>query len=341
MNAAARPLDDVLVVIPCLDEERHLPTLLDALVAEAPEATVAIADGGSSDRSPEIVARFADSHPNVVFVHNSKRIQSAGVNTAVERLGRDRKWLVRIDAHCRYPAGYISGLVRTAERHGAGSVVVPMRTVGTTPFQSAVAAAQNSRLGTGGAAHRVGVRAGLVDHGHHALMSLAAFRQSGGYCELLSHNEDAELDLRLARQGTRIWLEPSLAIEYLPRASPLSLFRQYLGYGRGRAQTLLRHRVRPRLRQVLPLAVAPAVAAAPAGAIEWWLAAPAGGWATLCLGWGIVLAARMRNAAVLFSGPAAMLMHLGWSIGFWRQLPREWRQGRTRDWRGSLRFARR
>ena len=49
---------------------------------------------------------------------------------------------------------------------------------------------------------------------------------------------------------------------YYPRASVGSLFRQYLGYGRGRAKNILKHHTLPKIRQMIPLLVFPVVAGA-------------------------------------------------------------------------------
>lgn len=310
---------DVLIVIPCLNEAGGIAALLRQLRADTPGALIAVADGGSTDGTRAIVAALAAELDGVRLVDNPARLQSAGINRAVALLGQGRHWLVRVDAHAGYPPRYVAGLVAAAARTGATSVVVPMRTIGRAGFQIGVAAAQNSRLGTGGAAHRVGGAAGFVDHGHHALMRLDAFQAVGGYRDTMSHNEDAELDLRLTAAGGRIWLEPSLAIDYVPRGAPGALFRQYQGYGRGRAQTLLAHGGRPKARQLAPLAIVPAVAGlalAPHSIVP---ALPALGWAGLCLGWGAALAVRSGDPRAALAGPAAMIMHFAWSLGFWRE----------------------
>ena len=129
------------------------------------------------------------------------------------------------------------------------------RFIGEAGFQRAVAAAQNSPIGTGGSAHRMGNASGPVDHGHHALMRIDAFRAVGGYDETFRANEDAELDYRLRQAGHTIWLTDRTAMTYYPRATVSGLFRQYFGYGGGRARNILKHRMRPRLRQMAPLAI--------------------------------------------------------------------------------------
>ena len=317
-------MNDVLIVIPCLNEEAHLPDLLAGLVADSGDALIVVADGGSADRSRAIVADIATRHANVVLLDNPKRVQSAGVNLAVRTYGAGRRWLIRVDAHCGYPRRYAAGLLATAQAQGATSVVVPMVTAATGCFQMAAAAAQNSVLGNGGSAHRRLTAGQWVDHGHHALFELALYARVGGYDEGFSHNEDAELDQRLLAGGGRIWLEPSLALTYWPRTAAGPLFRQYRGYGRGRALNLLRHRAPIKLRQAVPIVIAPAVAAALLGVVlalvatPWALvlALPAIGWAGLCLAYGAMLGWRARSACVAASGWAAMVMHVAWSIGF-------------------------
>jgi succinoglycan biosynthesis protein ExoA len=186
-----------------------------------------------------------------------------------------------------------------------------------------VAAAQNSKLGNGGSAHRT-VSAGgkWVDHGHHALIRISAFRQVQGYDETFSHNEDAELDTRLRKAGHTIWLTDKTSLVYYPRANIGGLFRQYMNYGNGRLRTIIKHRARPKLRQMLPVAVAPAFALALLAPICLIFALPLLSWAALCLGYGALLAYKARSPELLLCGPAAMVMHLAWSLGFWRGLIR-------------------
>jgi succinoglycan biosynthesis protein ExoA len=326
-NAPA-PLDEeqrrkrALIVIPCLNEARLIARVIGRILDDQGlvDPLVLVADGGSNDGCREIVAEIAARDPRVRLMPNPGRLQSAGVNLAARTIDEGRPWLVRIDAHADYPENYVSTLIDEARRTGAHSVVVSMDTRGEGAFQRAVAAAQNSRLGTGGAAHRVGAQAGWVDHGHHALFNREAFQQIGGYDESFSHNEDAELDLRLAQEGAKIWLTERTRIVYHPRKTPGALWKQYVSYGKGRARTVLKHYTPLKMRQALPLAVAPAVLGALAAPLFWPLVVPALVWAAVALIYGLALGVKQKDAEVMLSGPAAMIMHLGWSLGFWMQL---------------------
>jgi succinoglycan biosynthesis protein ExoA len=106
-------------------------------------------------------------------------------------------------------------------------------------------------------------------------------------------------------------------VVYYPRTSLRALARQYFNYGKGRARTLAKHGLRPKPRQRAMVAVAPALAIAPFGALFWPLALPALLWLAACLAGGAVLAWRARTPFLLLSGPVAAVMHAAWSAGFW------------------------
>ena len=325
-----------LIVVPTLNEAAHIEALLTLLAAEAElvGAMIVVVDGGSSDDTVAIVAAFARTHDCVRLISNPARLQSAAVNLAVEEFGDDRSYLIRIDAHGGYPRDYCRALIREADRTGADAVVVPMLTVGVGAFQCAVASAQNSVLGNGAAAHRIGKGGRWIDHGHHALMRVAAFRAVGGYDSMFRSNEDAELDYRLRKAGFRIWLSGDTHMIYYPRAHPIALFRQYMAYGEGRASNLIKHRALPRIRQMLPLAIAPAAVLGLLAVFNLVALLPLLAWCALCL----ALGARALGRGQIYPVPAivtplvgvaAMIMQFAWSLGFWARLARSVRRGAT------------
>ena len=311
--------DGGVVVIPCLNEKNYIGEVIGNVLRDPAlhKLLIVVADGGSTDGTAEIVSRIALDSSNFVLMANPKRIQSAGINLAARRFGEGRRWLIRMDAHARYPEAFASQMIAEAERTGVTSVVVAMKSVGTECFQRAVAAAQNSVLGSGGASHHGDGAEGYVDHGHHALIQMDSFFAIGGYDENQAYNEDAELDCRLARAGGKIWLTRAARVAYYPRTRAGDLFHQYRNHGYGRATTSLRHRNRLKLRQLLPAAVLPSAVLTLASP---WIpegAAPCILWMLVCLLFGFYLGLRERSFCVLASGCAAMIMHMAWSIGFW------------------------
>ncbi len=311
-----------IIVIPCLNEEKHIEPLIGKLgqALDDLDARIVVADGGSTDRTREIVRDIAERDSRVLPLDNPKRLQSAAINLAMETFGDDCEYFIRIDAHGDYPADYCQTLVEEAGATGADSVVVAMRTMGFSAFQKATAVAQNSKLGNGGSKHREGAKGHWAEHGHHALMRVAAFRAVGGYDETFSHNEDAELDYRLHKAGYRIWLTDKTAMTYYPRSSIPTLFKQYLGYGRGRARNILKHRSMPSLRQMLPLAVVPIFIGAFLAILNWIAVIPVGLWAVACIAYGFWIALGEKNPYGPLAAISAMVMHFAWSMGFWMEV---------------------
>jgi succinoglycan biosynthesis protein ExoA len=316
----------VLIVIPTLNEAAHIGRVIEGLLPFAARsgARIVVADGGSTDGTQAIVAGLP-----VTLLHNPARLQAAGVNLAVEQFGADRVWLIRMDAHADYPADFCDVLLAEAAATGADSVVVGMHAVGQGLWQGAIAAAQNSRFGNGGAAHRVAPVGRFVDHGHHALIRIATFRAMGGYDTAFSHNEDAEFDLRLRAAGGRLWLTGATQITYYPRRTLGALVRQYYRFGRGRAQNMLKHRGRPRLRQAVVIGLAPALALAGLAPLHAGFAAPLLGWALACAAAGIIIMRATGDLRGLLAGLAAGVMHAAWSVGFWSRLGAATAGGRT------------
>jgi succinoglycan biosynthesis protein ExoA len=314
---------DVLIVIPSLNEEAHIESVVAALQADrrGSEALLVVSDGGSSDQTIAIVERIASTDPRIRVLTTVKRLStSASVNRAVERFGQGRTWLVRLDAHAGYPKDFVSRLVAKAIETGASSVVTPMYTIGETCFQRAAAAAQNSFLGTGGSAHRLLNRGGWVEHGHHALFNLEQFRKLGGYDDEMRFNEDAEFDRRLIQSGGRIWLADDPVITYFPRSNTISLFRQYVKHGRGRAHTFARHGGRKRIRHFILPSIAPIMILGFLGPLYWPLVGPALVWLFACLSYGLALGIRQKDICAAGAGYAAIVMQLAWSLGHWWEM---------------------
>jgi succinoglycan biosynthesis protein ExoA len=312
-------VDRVAIVVPVLNEERYIAGCLATLLrqAEAIDADVLVMDGGSIDATRQIVSGLQEQHKRLFWYDNPGRLQSAAVNLAAKIAAPDVTVLVRADAHAGYRPDFVATCVAALRSHDATAVVVPMRTVGVGGMQRAIAAVQNSRMGNGGSAHRVGGKSGFVDHGHHAAFDRAFFQRIGGYDEMFSHNEDAELDERARRAGGRIWMCADATIDYFPRSRLLPLARQYFKHGAGRAGTLLKHRKRPRPRQMAaPVILAGCVGGAALAPLSPWFATAPVSYAFGCFVWGGVAAARARDPWLVAIAPAAMTVHLSWGAGF-------------------------
>lgn len=319
----------VLVAVPTLNEASSIRDCLTSLLADPwiQNVPIVISDGGSTDLTREIVAEMMAEHPNLRLCDNPKRLQSAAINdVAAAYSGSTTKVLVRCDAHATYPPGYVRQVFEALRaRPEAASLATPMDAQGQGCFQTATAWVVDTPLGSGGAAHRGGRRSQWVDHGHHAGFRLDWFRKIGGYDESFSHNEDAEYDHRLGLMGGRVWLDADIRLDYRMHRGPRALARQYWNYGKGRARTVAKHKMRPRLRQLIPVlnfaVLIFSLILAPVFPLL--LALP--------LAYFVVLAAisvagvaKLRSPCGLWAGVALGIMHNSWGAGFvWQSLAGE------------------
>lgn len=308
------------IIVPTLNEEKYIRDAIDSLIAgcENLDYELIVLDGGSVDRTRAIVQEMAALNRRIRLETNPARYQSAALNLGAKIAKPDSDIIIRADSHAEYPPGFVAGLARELRERNVASVVVPMRTRGKSFLQRGIATAQNSRLGNGGALHRIANRSRFVDHGHHAAFDRKAFLATGGYDESFTHNEDAELDVRLRNSGARIWLCSELAIGYFPRESLGALARQYFNHGSGRARTMLKHRRPPKVRQLLPLGALGMniLSIASSLGFGWPFLLPSLGYVAACLTGGLFLAISTRDPAGCAAGPAAVVMHQSWAAGF-------------------------
>lgn len=316
--------ETILAVIPTLNEARHIETCIRSLMAGTPElrrVPLTVADGGSADDTVNIVEGLKGEFPNLRVLTNPKKLQAAALNLAAEEhAGEATRILVRCDAHSIYPENFILDVATSLAAQGAASLVIPMDAVGETCFEKGNAWIVDTPLGSGGAAHRGGKASGWVDHGHHAGFDLGWYRRIGGYDESFSHNEDAEYDVRLGKAGGRVYLDAGIRIQYIPRGNVTRLWKQYAGYGRGRAKNVRKHGSRLKLRQTVPiLAMLGSLTGLIASAVFWpALILPLGYVGILCAA-SVLVAIKRRSACGLFAGVAAGTMHMSWAYGFLKE----------------------
>ena len=249
---ADRPWPSVSVIMPVLDEERHLADAVRHILAqEYPgELEIVIALGPSKDRTSQIATELAAADTRIRTVSNPTGRTPNALNAAI---GASRNEIVvRVDGHGLLTPGYIATAVRLLEETGAQNVGGVMHAEGETPFERAVAVAMTSKLGVGNAKFHTGGAAGPAD-----TVYLGAFRRSvleklGGYNEAFIRAQDWELNHRLRKEGGLVYFSPDLRVTYRPRPNFRALASQYRQYGRWRRVVMRTHEGTASLRYLAP-----------------------------------------------------------------------------------------
>lgn len=315
-DAVAADAPRVAAIMPALDDATHIATAIASFLDQdhTGSSTIAVGLGPSTDGTDAVVAALAADDPRITVVDNPSGRTAAGLNAALRAVDADV--IVRVDAHCELPPGYVSRATDTLRRTGAANVGGIQRAEGTSPYQRAVARAMTSRFGVGDSQFHFGGDEGPTDTVYLGVFDGAALRAAGGFDETLVRNQDYELNWRLRQAGHQIWFDPELEVRYLPRSTPAGLAKQYFQYGQWKREVLRRHPQSVKPRQLVAPATLLGVAAGLLGAAtgrRWMLLAPA-----------VYAAAVATAAAADSSSPdeAGRLMsvyptmHMSWGAGF-------------------------
>lgn len=285
---------------------------------------VIIADGISNDSTRAEIERFSKSHPDlkIEVLDNPKKAIPSGLNIAIR--ASHNEIIVRLDAHCIPQVDYVERCVADLES-GLGQNVGGVWEInpGGTGWQArSIAAAASNPLGVGDARYRYATTAGIVDTVPFGSFFRTLIDQIGYFDEELLTNEDYELNVRIRRNGGRIWLDPTIRTQYFARPTFWSLMKQYWRYGYWKFRMLKKYPDTVRWRQIIPPFFVAGIIGLAVLSFFWRIA----GWmllfgllayfCILSLG-GLSSAQRDKDIALVFGIPIAMfLMHVCWGSGF-------------------------
>ena len=316
----------VSVIIPVLNEERHLREAVAMVLAQdwPHELQVVLAVGPSTDRTEEIAADLAAEDPRITVVPNPSGRTPDALNAAIAVARGDV--VVRVDGHAEVPVDYISTAVRVLTDTGAENVGGIMDAQGVTPFQRAVAVAMKSPLGVGNSRFHVGGEAGPADTVYLGAFRRSALQRVGGYDPRYARAQDWEMNHRIRESGGLVYFTPDLRVTYRPRSTIKALAKQYFLYGRWRRVVARSHQGTINARYLAAPAMVTGVGGATVVGLFWTpaLAVPAA-YVLGTLAAGLAISChedwpvRLRTPGVLAT------MHWSWGAGFLtspRDLPR-------------------
>jgi succinoglycan biosynthesis protein ExoA len=323
---------DCSILVPVLNEERFIEPMVAAMRAQRFEGRLefVFADGGSSDRTREILGELAREDPRIRVFHNPGRSVSSGLNVAL-REARGT-WVARMDGHTVYPPGYVADGLARLGRGDSNWISGPQRARGHNAVSRAVELALESPLGRGGSrkwappASPTSPARGSGSATDEFELDTGVFggvwrRQTlldyGGWDERWDKNEDSELAARFLRRGERLICLRSMSADYAPRDTLHGLWRQYRDYGRFRALTARHHpRSMRRSHLIAPALVVDAVLAVVPGRLRVLARVGAGAYAATLVAAGLQASRRADAAGDALLVPAVLAaMHSAHGVG--------------------------
>lgn len=247
----------VAVVIPTLNEEKFIARCLDSVISQSypfADMDVMVVDGGSKDRTKEIVTEYNKKHPNIRLLTNPRRIQSIAFNIGVR--SSSAPYLVRLDAHALYKPYYIEGCMKGLEgdpKRGNVGGQWDIQPQNDSLWATTNAILNYSKFGIGGASYRVGAKAGNVDTVPFGSFPRTMIEKIGGMRDDLPRGEDNEFNSRIKKAGYDIYFDPAIECVYYARPTLKASCKQMYANGESIGHLFYVDRESIGLRHLVPL----------------------------------------------------------------------------------------
>lgn len=260
----------ISVIVPILNEEACIERLARSILDQdypAEHYEILMADGGSTDRTLEILARI-DPARRIRVLRNPGRTAPCGLNVLIDQARGDI--VTRIDGHSFIASDYLRQIADLMSSTGASVVGGPVLMHADTAFQTALVEALYSAVAVGSVPYRT-----LKARAHVASLQTGSFRREvlsrvGRFDESLAVVEDLDLNTRIRKAGYELLLDPAIRFWYVPRGNLRQLWRQIHTVGRVKLRVLRKHPEIFKLKYVLPTTLVLALAAALVASVVGW-----------------------------------------------------------------------
>ncbi|MCL1851870.1 MAG: glycosyltransferase family 2 protein [Peptococcaceae bacterium] len=214
------------VVVPIRNEEHYIKSCIESLLQQdypAEQLEILLVDGGSTDKTCEIIQHYCAQQPHLHLLNNPDRTVPYALNMGIHA-ARGR-FIVIMGAHSTYADDYISKCIECLEETGAENVGGVAQTRSQGFWGEAIALMQSTRFGVGNAAYRVGAKDGYVDTVPFGAFPRETFERFGCYDVRLTRNQDNEMNYRIRKNGGKNYLSNDIKFTYFCRDSISKLIK--------------------------------------------------------------------------------------------------------------------
>ncbi len=227
----------ISVGIVAFNEELYIPKLLnDILAQDYPKdlTELLLIDSMSEDTTKQIFQNFKNKYSNVYknisVLSNPQKNQASGWNVAIDNFNGDA--LIRLDAHAKIPADFISCNAKCLE---SGEMVCggmrPNIIADATPVKKLVLLADTSMFGGSFGKYHNSEEKSYVDTLFHGCYRREVIEKVGHFNPDLGRTEDNDFHQRVRSAGYKICYDPSIKSYQYSRGSIKASIKQKYGNG--------------------------------------------------------------------------------------------------------------
>jgi len=192
-----------------------------------------LVDGGSDDKTIDIITQYIKSNSSIKLIHNSKKFTPISMNVGIKSSIGD--YIFIISAHAKYDHSYFSNLVKHIKDLDANCVggVLQTEVKNSNIKSNSIKEVLTNKFGVGNADFRIGGdNIKEVDTVAFGCYTRDTFGKYGLYDERLTRNQDIELNKRIINGGGKIYLVPDVKATYYARENFTDLVKNNFGNGK-------------------------------------------------------------------------------------------------------------
>ena len=228
----------VSIIVPTYNEDECIEKNIVSILSSGMDEDffeVIYVDGGSVDKTKEIISKYSQEAKNIRLLENPKRYTPFALNIGI--LAAKGEYVICVGAHSSFSKDYIEILVGEMIK---GNFVAAGGTINILPRNNtekarAIAKVLSHPFGVGGADYRIKTEnkeIRKVDTAGFLCYKRALLLEVGLYDERLFRNQDIELNKRIKHKGHEIYLVPTATMNYFARGNYIDLAKNNYANGK-------------------------------------------------------------------------------------------------------------
>ena len=224
----------VSIIIPCRNEEKFIGKCLQSILnQDYPKEMmeVLVVDGMSEDKTREIIKNYIKKVPNIKLLDNLDKITPKAMNIGIKNSKGDI--IILVNAHSILDKDFLKYSIRFLNITKADAVGGKLNAVSEDKILSkTISFISDSIFGSGGVRYRQRTKEGFVnDTLPYCAYRREIFKKIGLVDENLIRGNDAEFNLRLLKNGGKIYFSPLIKSYLYSRSSLRKFCKQQFQYG--------------------------------------------------------------------------------------------------------------